>query len=276
MSSDIKRLLEEGADPFEQSLLASAKRDRMSPEAAQTLAAALGVTTVCGTAAGLGGSVVASSSVAPKAIASMPAAKIAAIFGWKTVLLAVGGAGLLLGGAVVAFATLSRHPGENGAPRSAAVAVASMVPTARMVPIPAPDAPLGATEAPSVEAEATSATIPSSPAPAKRSARAPRSAHELPSPAETATNDVAAEVRLVERARRALASGDLTKANALLDDYERSFPHGSLAQEAAILRIDALALSGDRTATEHAVAAYLAAHPRSPHAARLRAMIAAP
>lgn len=275
MSSDVKRLLEEGADPFEQSLLASAKRDRMSPEAAQTLAAAFGVTAAGGTAAGLGGSVVATSSVAPKALASVPAAKIAAIFGWKTVLFAVGGAGLLLGGAVVAFATFPSPHGGVGAPRSTEVAVASMVPTA----IPGQSHAHDAAEAHPVEAEALPAipaTIPSAPAPTKRSARAPRSVRERPSPAETATNDVAAEVRLVERARRALASGDLTEANAILDDYERSFPHGSLAQEAAILRIDALARSGDRVATERAVAAYLAAHPRSPHAARLRAMIGAP
>jgi TolA-binding protein len=81
------------------------------------------------------------------------------------------------------------------------------------------------------------------------------------------------EVRLVERARTALHAGDLASARTALDEHTSQFPRGALADEVAVLRIDILVRSGDRPSAERAARLYLAAHPTSPHAPRLRDLL---
>jgi hypothetical protein len=83
---------------------------------------------------------------------------------------------------------------------------------------------------------------------------------------------LAEEVAALDRARRMVPLRP-EAAIELLDAYDRSFPHGDLAPEALVLRIDALVRSGRGAAAEALGAAYLAQHPRSPHAQRIRAMI---
>jgi hypothetical protein len=64
---------------------------------------------------------------------------------------------------------------------------------------------------------------------------------------QTATA-LAAEITIVQQAARALASGQPRTALELLEDYFRRFPAGVLAREAGVLRVRALARTGD-TAT---------------------------
>jgi outer membrane protein assembly factor BamD (BamD/ComL family) len=59
----------------------------------------------------------------------------------------------------------------------------------------------------------------------------------------------------------------------LIDDYEARFPGGSLAQEATVLRIEALASQGDRQGASALGDRFVAEHPTSPYAARVRQLL---
>jgi outer membrane protein assembly factor BamD (BamD/ComL family) len=72
-----------------------------------------------------------------------------------------------------------------------------------------------------------------------------------------------------------LSGGRLKEALSALDGYDASFPHGVLAQEAEAMRIDALVRSGQSSAANARASRFLALHPDSPQAPRVRALIAA-
>jgi hypothetical protein len=94
----------------------------------------------------------------------------------------------------------------------------------------------------------------------------------LPAPARShAAIGLAEQVALVDRARQALAAGDPQAAARRVDEYHARFPSGALAEEADVVRIDALTRY-DRAAANRAGALFLAARPDSPHAARVRAL----
>jgi hypothetical protein len=81
---------------------------------------------------------------------------------------------------------------------------------------------------------------------------------------------LAHELSTLDAARGMLARGDATGALARLDRYAHAYPHGRLALEAEVLRIDALDAAG-RSETAHARAqAFLDRHPHSVLAARVR------
>jgi hypothetical protein len=65
------------------------------------------------------------------------------------------------------------------------------------------------------------------------------------SSAASATDDVAAEARLLEAARRAIAV-EPARALALIERHEREFPAGALTIEREFLAIDALVRAGRR------------------------------
>ena len=74
--------------------------------------------------------------------------------------------------------------------------------------------------------------------------------------------------------RASLAGGDASAALAELDAYRRAFPDAALDDEATVLRVNALLLRGDRSAATVLANRFLAAHPSSPHAPRLRTLAA--
>jgi outer membrane protein assembly factor BamD (BamD/ComL family) len=84
---------------------------------------------------------------------------------------------------------------------------------------------------------------------------------------------LAPELALLDRAQGLLASGRATAALGVLEEYDRTFPHGALAQEAEVLRIDALARAGQRSSAESRGRTFLSRHPESPQAARVRAAL---
>jgi TolA-binding protein len=93
-------------------------------------------------------------------------------------------------------------------------------------------------------------------------------------PAEEApANDVAAEVALLDRARKAVSQGDSAAALAALEKHQSEFKNGSLGPEADVLRIEALVARGDSSAAAQAARAFLAAHGSSPHVARVRTLL---
>jgi hypothetical protein len=78
------------------------------------------------------------------------------------------------------------------------------------------------------------------------------------------------EIVLMDQARTALRSGAPSKALTILGRYQTQFPRGSFGQEVTVLRIEALAASGSRSSAVAEAKNFLATHPNSPHAERLR------
>jgi outer membrane protein assembly factor BamD (BamD/ComL family) len=83
------------------------------------------------------------------------------------------------------------------------------------------------------------------------------------------------EIVPIDRARAALSRGDTDTALRTLDEYDREFSQGTLAPEAAVLRIEALTGAGRSGEARAAARAFLAAHPTSPLASRVRKVLGA-
>jgi hypothetical protein len=246
--SDPPRLLDGGASELERSLLKSWESERPSPEGRERALAIAAMGTIALTAAAKG------ASLAPKAALG------ASSFGkW-----------LLLGAFVAAAGGTAAYVHHRMARSSDAVAskTAAVVPAAPLVPSPqvaaAPVAP--SQPAPSV---AQSAPAISEPAPRAAAAHSPSAG---PRPASTLGDQVTA----LDRARRALADGDSRGALHALDDYEARYPHGVLAEEAEVVRVEALVAAGDHEGAARVGARFLASHPNSPHASRVRALLGDP
>jgi TolA-binding protein len=113
-----------------------------------------------------------------------------------------------------------------------------------------------------------------------------RAAPALPVPDEVAkpasaaspaasSGDLREEIALLDQARAAVRGGDAQKALALLALHQRRFPRGEFRQEVTVLRIEALAGTGQAAAAATLGKKFLAAHPESPHAERIERLIGA-
>jgi len=187
---------------------------------------------------------------------------------WLTV---VGLAGL---GAITAAAVVNDRRESAGSHRitEARVQLASdRAPVPRSTPV-APSAAASiappAAEAPGAPAMAETPIV--SPPVVARSE--PSSTAEPTSP----TTSVHAELATLEQARSALAAGDPAHALSILDSYGATFPRAAMAPEATVLRIEALVRAGDRPAATRVGEAFLASHPQSPYAARVRSLLGIP
>ncbi|HYQ28924.1 MAG TPA: hypothetical protein VER04_16950 [Polyangiaceae bacterium] len=76
----------------------------------------------------------------------------------------------------------------------------------------------------------------------------------------------------MDRARVALASGNASAALAELSHYRAAWPSGVFLTEASVLEIEALSARGERALARERAAEFVAAHPDSPQADRLRAL----
>ena len=256
--SELRRLL---ADPeastFERDLLESWSSEAPSPGArARALALAglaVGAVTATATATATGSSVAGAAAAAPKVVA-------AAGLSGATKLGILGA--LVLGSAIMSAvivrssreaAPVPSAPAEREVPKAAATATAAA--ETRSVSLSElPEAP---------NAEVRSPAVPAPSARAQASA-APRT--ETPS-------SLAEEIASFDGARAALEAGEVDRTLSLVDTYERRFPTGTFVQEAEVLRVKALAATGDRAGARRASERFLAAHPTSPHAPRIRAIL---
>lgn len=146
----------------------------------------------------------------------------------------------------------------------------SSQPTAAPLSSEMPSPPSGASApAPSPSSDATSAAV--SPPP---QGDTPSSA-ESPAPgsAEDRERLLREEREMVNQARTALRGGDTGGAMRLLEQARVKFPSGALGQEREALAIETLAKSGAREAASTRAAAFIKAHPTSPHAARLQVFV---
>ncbi len=253
--SEPRRLLTADGGELEQEMLRAWLGREPSDEArAKTLAmAGLGVGAVV-TAAGAVGKAAGGGSVAPKAIAAGTA-----LLKW----LAVGAIGVTAAGGAIGYAV---H-----ASRSIASPPAPAVHAATPAPARAPAARPPANAAPAVPAPLAEAPLPVAPPAARPLAAAPAKAL-VHSPAHRSTLDD--EVSTIAAARQAVAAGDGRAALDLVDAYDARYPEGSLAQESAELRIEALVRLGDHGSAERLAARFVAAHPTSPYVRRIRALLA--
>jgi hypothetical protein len=81
------------------------------------------------------------------------------------------------------------------------------------------------------------------------------------------------ETVLLDRARAVIVAGDPGAGLVALDRYTATFPRGALAPEAALLRIKALVMSGDRSRARALARSFMAARPRDPHIEELRSLL---
>lgn len=160
------------------------------------------------------------------------------------------------------------------------VAVTGAPPAASALP-PAPVTPLppleAAPPAPQASTSGTSSTT------AARSAPPPAAAATGANPTATASpgtkpkaDRLLAEVRALDDVRAAIRQGQAVRALGLLDSFARDFPAPVLGNEARVLKIEALANSGNRTAARQLGEQYLLEIPNGPLSNRVRAIIGRP
>ncbi len=235
---DPGRLFDESDSELERTLLGVARAEKCSPRARTKTLAALGIT----------GSALSAAAVTAAAVtAAATPLSVAGKAAWVKVLLGLSALGAVAIAPPVYRAWQLRH--------------ANPPPTARTgVP-------------------ATPSATPIALAPAANAAATDNAAALRPTVAalRTTTGDAASlrrELTALDAARAAVAGGRARRALALLDAYARDFPDGRLALEAEILRIDALARTGQAGLARHRAEAFLQRHPRSVLAARARQYLA--
>ncbi len=247
MSEPRRFLADPDVSPFERDLLESWSSEQPSA-AARARALAIGGVTVAALVGGAG------AAAAPKA-ASVGAAALA-----KWGVLGV----LVAGMATATVAVLREAPVAPSAPPTATASLAT-----------------GASgpSTPNPTAQSTTPMGPPAVSPADLPAAAPdptaahAKGHVAAASGVVGAPSLAEEIALFDRARAALDAGEADRALGLLDTYESRFRSGAFGQEAEVLRVQALLRRGDRARASSVGERFLAAHPSSPHAARIRAIL---
>jgi TolA-binding protein len=242
--NDPDRLLESDQSALVRTMISAAREERPNDRALQRTLLAVGAG-----GAVLGATAAAGGAMGSSALQAGGTTSLGAIVKW----LGIGAtAGLVTAGTAIQIEQQVSPPGVP------AVATVQAPVRAPEQPPPAPATAIAAAaEDPKPEPVKRPAAIPSEPAPAL--------VEDDPS--------LNAEVVALDRARKALASGNSEGALAELGSYDREFPGGRLGPEALFLRMEASVKKGDRAAAERAARELVANHPKSPHAARARAVL---
>ncbi|MFT3926108.1 MAG: hypothetical protein QM778_26425 [Myxococcales bacterium] len=236
------RLLQDGATETERELLRAGWLEEPPPEGRARLNLALGLAStafVSGVEAGgasgvpaLGGAPSASPSAAGAAAGGVGTASLAPVVGTKV-------SSILL--AVVA----------------AGLGLAGAIYGQRAISVPS-----------AVQPSAPQGVLPSSvAAPSSSPVQGEYAPVSSPLPASGLTREIA----LLDRARTHLAQGNAGAALAALTEHARSFPRGTLREEAMVLEIEALS-SIEPEAARVAARRFLQLYPGSAHSARVRSL----
>ncbi|RYZ08651.1 MAG: hypothetical protein EOO73_07300 [Myxococcales bacterium] len=304
--STLERLLVTGEDELERALLGSSLTEAPSQAGLHDTALALGLTasaatalvaTLPSTAGALGAlSAEATSVTAPLGAAAAPgiaASSVAATAGVAS-LTTLGKS--LIGGALVSFLalttvdqTLGSPPNERSRPAARAALAApartsepalafnaapvSAAPSAAPATAEvAPERGVRRSAAPASSPVGTVVPLPSAPPRAVSEPEAPpREAKAPPTDAS-----LAAETRLLDRARAALIQGDTPGASRLLEQYDSGHPSRVLSYEAALLRVRLLLATGQRARAAAQARRIISSYPENVHADSLRRLAAEP
>jgi hypothetical protein len=243
--TDVPRLSVAGSDR-ERALLRAGAEEAPSVESVQAAARVLGI-------------------VPRAALVAYAIVAVAKSLKWSTFATYVLAPAAAVGGIAAAGYVVAVSAGAHGG--DLAPVVHATAPVAPSVPpaVVSPPAPI-VVPAPVVEA------VPAAPvAPSKTASHRPLRAERRA--------DVAAgleeQVDWLDRARSLSASGDAAGALRALDDFDRRFGRSPMAEEAALLRLEATAARGDSSGAAALAQRFLAAHPHSVHAARVRSIVGA-
>jgi hypothetical protein len=271
------RLLESSRNPRARRLLQAGLGERPRPAALRSTALVLGIST---TALAVSTTATASAGAAATIAASPLMGPSLAVIATKWLTIGTF-CGLALAGSAAAVSDLTSATG-TGRPRPLQQATRQPVHGLRPVSSSVmPALPSATSEAAHVQPERLSQSTPAAPRAEKR-ARSPESRAVVTTPALPASarlpdgQSLSKEIALIDGARRALSTGDAATTLRQLDEYTAAPRTGTLDREAQLLRIDALARSGQRAAALELAEHYLTSYPNDPHAARLRTLTAAP
>jgi hypothetical protein len=242
--TDPRRLLEGAGTDIECNLLAADAAEMPDPAAKHRAAFALAI----GTA-----------SVWPMAAATTKASKVGTSLLMKLLVIGAIGVGAL--GTAYYLHSRSAKPAKEAVQAAALATQTPASPAAAIAPETKP-----AETATPLEAIPLDRT-------AEAARRAPAAA-AAPAPSQGAS--ISDEIRMLDAARRAQASGDSSGAIRALDDYKRQYPRGVLSEESVLLRIEALARLGNQSAARALAQKFRVAHPDSPHLRRIDSVLAEP
>ncbi len=245
--SEMERLLDSGADDFELRILSAGRHDRPTAASRRRILTGLGV------GGALGATLLASTMNAGGWFGNLSRALLL-----RSAMAATVGAAAVIGYVQLTPSAPAPHEPPAEVARPALVAPKAVV-AAPPVEVPEQPAPEVASPAPEV----------ASPAPVPVSNNVQRSSRS----AEAPKPGLSDELGSLDRARQALVAGDAGRSLRLLDDYHRRFPRPKLGTEAAVLRIEALAASGQRARASELGAKFLARHGKGPYGARVRSLI---
>jgi hypothetical protein len=293
-----RRSLPPYEDELSLALLRSAEHDEPPPAAYSKVAAALGVSAAASVAASLP----AQAALASNGL-SAGAARFSGSLLAKVVVVGVSGVLFVAGGAALLRLRQRAHQRADLALRATAP-VRPSAPNITLEPasaqLPAPAAPSEAAttqDAPGESADSANAppatgalasaeTAPTPPLSNSNNAGSALVSTVKSAPAQHTTNANAArrelhekvstlpeQVSSLDRARVALDSGNSAGALLEIAHYRRAWPHGVFLTEASVLEIEALAKRGEIALASTRAQAFVKAHPDSPQAERLRALI---
>ena len=265
-------------DDFSRALLGSAEGDGPSNAAYAKAAAALGI----GVGLGVGASLPASAAVAASAVSAAGVARWSSSLVAKLLALGVSGALLVGAGALLlrssepAAQTLTKTTPMPGAHAAAPALLNAADPSPRA----AAASPSSERARPPVR-RAAPAVSPATPPAVRRIGRgisaSTSSGHASSGHASSAGassgSSLAEQVQSLDGARLALRSGNSSAALREIAHYRAAWPDGVFLTEASVLEIEALAARGERSLASTRAADFVAAHPDSPQADRLRALI---
>ena len=189
----------------------------------------------------------------------------------------IAGLGLVAAGGIAAAALALSGDAPSRDDRSAPAVVSSENP--RELDHHADDSPAGPVAGSSIpdavppeEAPPIEPTVVDGPAPSPTPASTKHARKTTPKPAAAPSDgpNLGPEVALMGEARQALGNGDAARALELFDRHAQRFPTGVFARERQVSRITALCALGKVSEARRAADRFLARHPDSALASRVR------
>jgi len=272
-----RRSLPPYEDELSLALLRSADHDEPSAGAYSKVAATLGVSAAVGLGASLPVAALASSGASASNALRWSGSLFAkgVVVAVSSVLLVAAGVALHRARGPAAPSTQRPALGEKVA-RAPASAAPPVVALARDVSAPTP--PPTPTPSPTPPGIASAVLSPASAvmSAAARPLKLAQNAHVVLGPSAPRApqkSSLPEQVLSLDRARVALSSGDPAAALSEIAHYRSTWPHGVFLTEASVLEIEALAKRGEIVLAGMRAQAFVTAHPDSPQAERLRALI---